>query len=405
MKLLLVTLNFAPELTGIGRYNREMVEWLVQRGHEVQVVCAPPYYPSWRVASGFHASRYQASSSEGVRIVRCPIYVPQKPSGVRRLLHLASFAVTSAPVILWKAVRWKPDCIFLTMPPMACAPAVWLAGRVSGARRWMHVQDLEVDAAFDLGLIRGKTARALLLALERRLMRSFERVSTISRRMHDRLIAKGLDAGRTMLFPNWTDLEAIRPLDAPSVYRAELGLSAHTCVCLYSGTLGLKQGIDLLVEAFVRLPEELDVALVICGDGPARAGLESQQSENRRLHLLPLQPADRLNELLGLGDIQVLPQRSEAQDLVMPSKLANMLASGRAVVACASPGSEMAEVLNGVAVVVPPNDVLALRDALSNLISAPSVRRNLGALGRHRAESLWERVRILQKAFTTAIAD
>jgi colanic acid biosynthesis glycosyl transferase WcaI len=269
----------------------------------------------------------------------------------------------------------------------------------------MHVQDLEVDAAFDLGLIRGQSARAFLLALERRLMCSFDRVSTISRRMHDRLIAKGVDSRRTMLFPNWTDLEAIRPLDAPSSYRTELGLSVDTCVCLYSGTLGLKQGIDLLVDAFAGLPEELDVALVICGDGPARAGLESQKAGNHRLYLLPLQPADRLNELLGLGDIQVLPQRSEAQDLVMPSKLANMLASGRSVVACASPGSEMAEVLDGVAVVVPPSDVLALRDALRHLIGAPGVRRDLGELGRHRAESLWERERILQKAFTTDFAD
>jgi colanic acid biosynthesis glycosyl transferase WcaI len=89
----------------------------------------------------------------------------------------------------------------------------------------------------------------------------------------------------------------------------------------------------------------------------------------------------------------------------MPSKLANMLATGRAVVACASPGSEMAEVLDGVAVVVPPNDVIALRDALRHLIGAPSRRRDLGELGRHRAESLWEKGRILQKAFTTDLAD
>ena len=63
--------------------------------------------------------------------------------------------------------------------------------------------------------------------------------------------------------------------------------------------------------------------------------------------LLPLQPADRLNELLNLADIHLLPQRADAADLVMPSKLTGMMASGRAVLATASPGTQLATVIDG----------------------------------------------------------
>ena len=56
---LIVGLNYAPELTGVGKYTAEMAEALVTEGHDVRVVCAPPYYPQWRIAEGFSAWRYR----------------------------------------------------------------------------------------------------------------------------------------------------------------------------------------------------------------------------------------------------------------------------------------------------------------------------------------------------------
>jgi colanic acid biosynthesis glycosyl transferase WcaI len=53
MKILVYGINYAPELTGIGKYTAEMAETLAATGHEVRVVSAPPYYPEWRIANGF----------------------------------------------------------------------------------------------------------------------------------------------------------------------------------------------------------------------------------------------------------------------------------------------------------------------------------------------------------------
>jgi colanic acid biosynthesis glycosyl transferase WcaI len=53
MKILLYGINFAPELTGIGKYTGEMATWLVAQGHQVRLVTAPPYYPAWAVSPGY----------------------------------------------------------------------------------------------------------------------------------------------------------------------------------------------------------------------------------------------------------------------------------------------------------------------------------------------------------------
>ena len=122
MKLLVYGINFAPELTGIGKYTGEMVAWLAARGHEVRVVTAPPYYPDWSVRPGYSGSRYAREDWRGATVLRTPLWVPRKVTGLKRLVHLASFALSSLPTLLaqW---RWKPDVVWVTEPPLFCAPA------------------------------------------------------------------------------------------------------------------------------------------------------------------------------------------------------------------------------------------------------------------------------------------
>jgi colanic acid biosynthesis glycosyl transferase WcaI len=204
MKILLYGINFAPELTGIGKYTGELAAWLVSRGHDVRVVSAPPYYPAWAVSPGY-SNAYRTEAWQGVRLVRCPLWVPRQPGGAKRLVHLASFALSSLPVMLAQ-VLWRPKLVWVVEPALFCAPAAVAVARLRGARAWLHVQDFEVDAAFDLGLLKGQRIRALVAGVERWLMRRFDVVSTISQRMHQRLLAKGVDAPEARLAVNWVDM-------------------------------------------------------------------------------------------------------------------------------------------------------------------------------------------------------
>ena len=398
-RLLVVALNYAPDLTGIGKYVSEMTEWLATRKQlAIRVVTAPPYYPGWTVHPGYSSLRYKKELVAGVGIYRCPLWVPRTPRGAARVLHLLSFALSSLPVLLWQAVTWRPDIVFVVEPPLGAVPGAWLAARLCGARAWLHVQDFEVDAAFDLGLLRAGMVRRAVLALERWLMRGFDRVSNISERMLAKLLEKGVDQQRVVFFPNWVDMSLIRPLEEPNALRAELSITTETQVLLYSGTMGEKQGLEIVIDV-ARGFQRSNVLFVLCGDGVARDRLQAAAAGLANIRFLPLQPLSRLNELLNLADVHLLPQRAAAADLVMPSKLSAMMASGRPVVATAHVGSDLARISAEGGIVVPPGDADGFGRALRRLLDDEELRHRLGASGRAYALANWERDMVLQRAF------
>ncbi|MDE2401323.1 MAG: glycosyltransferase WbuB [Burkholderiales bacterium] len=385
MKILIYSANFAPEPTGIGKYSGELAEWLVAEGHEVRVVAAPPYYPNWKIAEGYARPYYQHEVWKGARVWRAPLWVPSNPGGLKRIVHLLSFAVTSLPLML-RQVVWQPDVVLTVAPAFVCAPAGWLTARLSGAAAWLHVQDFEIDVAFKMGLMEGRGARQALLWLERRMLRRFDVVSSISARMVEHLRQKGVDEDCIRHFPNWVDVDKVRPLAHVSAYRIELGIAPEATVALFSGTLGSKQGLMVIPQAAELLAHRKDVEFVICGDGAMKAELEAACAHLSNVRLLPLQPVERLSELLGLADIHLLPQSPEAEDLVLPSKLSGMLSSGRPIVATCRDGTEMAQVVSRCGLVVPPDDHAALALAIAALADQPATRRDMGVLARRFAE-------------------
>ena len=399
MRILIVALNFAPELAGIGKYVGDMTAWMGSAGFDVRVVTAPPYYPEWKVRPGYAAHRYGTETLAGAKVFRCPLWVPRQPGGLTRLLHLISFAISSFPLILWQALSWRPQVVMVIEPPLACAPAALLAARLSGARAWLHVQDLEVDAAFDLGVLRKQWLRKLVLSLERGLMRRFDRVTSISQRMLARLREKGVRQEQLGFFPNWVDTDVIRPLIGANELRTAFGVTADTPVLLYSGNMGEKQGLEVIVEVARAFEASTEKALfMLCGDGAARRRIEGAAAGLSNVRFIPLQPADRLNELLNLADIHLLPQRSDAEGLVMPSKLTAIMASGKPVVAGAHRDSDVGRAAATGGIVVPPGDITAFSDAIGKLLGDSAMRDRLGIAGREYAVANWERSAVLRRA-------
>lgn len=381
MKLLLYGINYTPELTGIGKYTGEMAVWLASRGHDVRVVTAPPYYPEWKVSNAHARWRYCYEIQEGVQIWRCPLYVPAKPSGMKRLVHLASFALTSFPMMLRHSF-WRPEVVWVVEPALMCAPGALLTARLSSAKTWLHVQDFEVDAAFDMGIVKAGWLKFLVLGVERWLMRHFDRVSTISTGMLGKLHSKRVFQNTTVLFPNWVNLESISPDEAVGQsMRAELGLTDQARVALYSGNLGEKQGLEYVVDA-ARLLKGTDLIFVICGDGAVKPRLQRMAEGLPNIRWLPLQPVEKLHALLNMPDVHLLPQRKNVADLVMPSKLTGIFASGRPVIAMAEPGTTVYDAVHGRGMVVPPEDARALASALEQLLADNDACDRLGAAGR-----------------------
>jgi colanic acid biosynthesis glycosyl transferase WcaI len=395
-RVLIVALNYAPELVGCAKYTTELAEDLVARGHEVEVVCAPPYYPQWKIGDGYSGAEWRREERNGVILHRVPLYVPPKPTGAKRLVHLASFGASAVPSAVSAALRFRPDLVFAVAPTMTAAAAAWMAAKVSGAKCWLHIQDFEVDAAFDLGLLKNKAARSTALGIERTLLRRFDRVSSISPAMTGLLGRKGVAPERIVELRNWVDVDAVTVLaSSDTAYRKELDIPADRIVALYSGNMAAKQGIEMLGEVAVRVRDAgAPVTLLLCGDGPARVALEATCAGMDNVIFLPLQPMERLGELLGTADIHLLPQRPEAADLVLPSKLTGMLASGRAVVAMAAPDSGLGAEVEGCGLAVEAT-AEAMAAGVLELVAAPEARAAFGRQARLRAEERWRKSEII----------
>jgi colanic acid biosynthesis glycosyl transferase WcaI len=221
-------------------------------------------------------------------------------------------------------------------------------------------------------------------------------VSTISGRMMDRLIDKGIEPERSRLFPNWVDVNRIRPLTHISTFRAKLGIPPTAVVALFSGTLSGKQGLMVIPAAARLLNERLDIHFVICGDGVMKPELEAACKGMDRVHLLPLQDGALLPELLGLADIHLLPQSPDAEDLVLPSKLTGMLSSGRPIIATCNQQTEIASVVSQCGLVVPPENAQELARAIQQLADAPDARALHGKAARQYAEDTIGREAVLR---------
>ncbi|HAU5593292.1 TPA: colanic acid biosynthesis fucosyltransferase WcaI [Citrobacter amalonaticus] len=378
MRILVYGINYSPELTGIGKYTGEMVEWMAREGHDVRVITAPPYYPQWKVGERYSAWRYRREEGDAT-VWRCPLYVPKQPSTLKRLLHLGSFALSSFFPLMAQR-RWKPDRIIGVVPTLFCTPGMRLLAKLSGARTLLHIQDYEVDAMLGLGLAgNGKTGKVaqLATAFERSGLHNVDNVSTISRSMMNKAQAKGVAAEKVIFFPNWSEVARFQNVNDDEVIslRQQLGLPDDKKIILYSGNIGEKQGLENVIAAAEQLREQ-PLVFAIVGQGGGKARLEKMARERglRNVLFFPLQPYEALPALLKMGDCHLVVQKRGAADAVLPSKLTNILAVGGNAVITAEPETELGQLCDhyaGIAVCVEPESVDALVAGITMALTMP----------------------------------
>mgnify|MGYP001088390376 CR=1 FL=1 len=403
MKILVYGINYSPELTGIGKYTGEMVEWMAEQGHEVRVITAPPYYPEWKVAKPYANWRYLQENG-AARVWRCPLYVPRQPSTLKRLIHLTSFAVSSFFPLMAQR-RWKPDRIIGVVPTLFCTPGMRLLAKLTGARTLVHVQDYEVDAMLGLGMAgKGKGGRVAKLAsaFERSNLLNVDNVSTISRSMMNKAREKGVSPERIIFFPNWSEVARFRQVEAANVValKRQLALPDDKKIILYSGNIGEKQGLENVIAAANALREQ-PWLFVIVGQGGGKARLEklAQDQKLDNVKFFPLQPYEALPALLKMADCHLVIQKRGAADAVLPSKLTNILAVGGNAVITAEASTELGELCQtfpGIAVCVEPESVTALTAGIEQALLMP----HTNTVAREYAESALEKESVLTQFMT-----
>ncbi|MBO0933194.1 WcaI family glycosyltransferase [Fibrella aquatilis] len=348
MNLLIYDINYAPELTGVGKYTGEMGSWLAAQGHTVDVITAMPYYPEWRVHPAYRGRGWFTEHIDGVTVHRCPLYVPNKVTSLSRVIHEFSFQLSSFPLWLRRCFSTRYDAVICVAPPFHASLLPVLFAKLTNTPLWIHLQDLQIDMAKELGMFKNGRFIDLLFSAEARMLKQASVVSTISEGMIRKVADKRVLTETPLLFPNWVDETVIRPLPRSQSLRAEFGLSDTDKVVLYSGSLGEKQGLELIMEAARHFQQQPDVKFLIVGSGGGKTRLEAlvQQLQLTNVYFHPLQPYEKLAALLATPDVHLVLQKKSASDLVLPSKLTGMLAAGGCALVSAVPDTTLYDVVS-----------------------------------------------------------
>lgn len=400
MNIILYSINYSPELTGIGKYNGEMAPWLVEQGHNVDVITAPPYYPEWKVHRGYTGSSYSSGQVDGVTVHRCPLYVPKTPSTIKRLLHLISFSWSSAWRLfsLWKK---KPDVVFVLEPTLFCVPFALLFCKLRGSKAILHIQDYEVDAMLGLGMAGNSSGRIgrMAYAVESWLMRRFDKVSSISYSMLDKARVKGTAAERLLFFPNWSDTSFVHPGIDGGGLREKWGVKPDETLVLYAGNIGAKQGLELAIKAAERFRTRTNVRFFLVGSGAYVDTLKAMVFERSltNVEFKPLQAWEDVPAMLSMADVHLVVQRKGAADAVLPSKLTNILSAGGYSVVTAEAHTELGKLADeypGIYTCVEPEDLDAFCEGLERELDRA---QGINTVARGYAEQNLNKETILQR--------
>ncbi len=369
MNILVWGINFSPEQKGIAPYNTAWCEYLVQKGHQVTMLTSFPYYPAWQKIPGDMGKWYRYEVFEGIAVHRCWHYVPKKPSTLKRILHEGSFVVTT----FLRAMRLpRPDVIMVISPPLLLGAAAWLLTCFKRAPFIFHVQDLQPDAAVGLGMMRRSWLVRALYALEKFAYQKATAISAISDGILAAIGEKGIEGSKLIAFPNGVSIPTKLP--APGEFRRRYGYHTDDFLVVYSGNLGVKQGLNILIAAARQLKQR-QIQIIICGDGAQKQELAKAiaASALENVRLLPLQPELHYLEMLIDANLNVITQQSGASGCFFPSKLLKSLALGRPVLTVCDPASELGRFVEeaGCGVSVSPEAPDLLAQQLEELQQSP----------------------------------
>jgi len=353
-RVLLIGGNFSPELTGIGKYNGEMIDMLANLGYDCTVVTSFPYYPHWKVqvpytkTCGWFKKEIKIASRAGshpIKIFRCPHYIPGKPTGLKRIISDFTFCFSAFLKIFQLLFSRKIDYVLVVAPPFQLGLLGVMYKKIKGAKFFYHIQDLQIDAARDFNLIKSEFVINTLFKIEKYILKKADIVSSISEGMIKKIERK--HQREIVFFPNWVDTSLLSPLPDSEKLKSKFGFNESDKIVLYSGAIGEKQGLEAILDAAEAFRGRPGLKFVICGSGPYKEKLQEQKELQKldNVVFLSLQPFELLNAFLNMADIHLVLQKSNAADLVMPSKLTAILSIGGVAVITASKGSSLHDVV------------------------------------------------------------
>lgn len=372
-----------------------MMDWLALRGYDCTVLTTYPYYPYWQVQEPYRKNRFwyktekiRTESGGSLKIIRCPIYVPTEPSGIKRIMLDFSFLLTSFFPLVAILIRRKMNTVIAVAPSFLIGLPAVIYRWIRGGRFVYHIQDMQIEAARDLGMIKSKKIVSLLFGVEKFICRQADIISSISAGMIKKLRVKF--SKEIYFFPNWTSISQFHPLENRAQAKMEFGFDSNDKVMLYSGGIGKKQGLEAIIEAADYFQKDAEIKFVICGSGPYKSVLQAKAEKKglANVYFFPLQPLEKFNNFLNMADVHLVIQKADASDLMMPSKLTSILSVGGLALITANPGSGLYTLVDTyeVGIIAPAENTGALIEAMKLAVSPGKKNQTIRKQARLYAE-------------------
>jgi glycosyltransferase involved in cell wall biosynthesis len=355
-----VGIHYAPDQTGNAPYTTLMAEAIAAAGAEVEVVTGVPHYPSWTVGPSYRRGLRWIERSGSIRVVRVRHTVPNPPRTLGRAIMDASFFGVALPTISGR----RADATIAVTPALAPVAAA-LAGR-RGRPVGALVQDLTGNAAAQSGTSGAVLGRAIARA-EYRLLGACDLVGVVSRDFGTILQSQGIDIDRIIDLPNCTHVSASHRSKREA--RRRLGWDENRFLAVYTGTIGRKQGLEMIVDTARHLPADSNIEFLLVGAGGERPRLEGLSRGISNLRFADSVGAEDYPDVLAAADALLLTERAGVREMSLPSKLTSYAIAHRPIVASVEPDGITGRVLieRGAALVTPAGDVRALAAGIRSI--------------------------------------
>jgi colanic acid biosynthesis glycosyl transferase WcaI len=398
MRILVVSQNYAPEPTGIGPFTTGLAEHFAEVGHDTVVATTFPHYPQWRWQDGTRRLRLLETINR-VQVRRWRVVLPRRPGSTAwRLVFDASVGVG---MLLNSIGVATPDVIVCGSPPIETAFVGIVLGRVWRRPFIIQAQDMPVQAALAVGMLKMGSVTRVALAFEGALYRRAARVVTISERFSRPLQDLGVRTSAITYIPNWVDSNALHPLHPSQSMRARLGAGSEDFLVLHAGNMGGKQALQHVIDAAGSFSDDSRVRIALVGHGPQASNLETEIARRNLLHIriLPLLPQAEVPTMLSAADALLVSQRAEIVDSVLPSKTLSYMASGRPIIAAVDGRSATADLIRAAdcGIVVAPEDAQALADGIKTLLQDRAMCQRMGDNGRTYAVERFSKATVMNQ--------
>jgi len=377
VRFLLFNQFYPPDSAPTGQFLHDVAAMLVQRGHEVEVVCSRRAYDGT-------GGPYLTTRLDGVRVSRVAATGWGRAAPLGRSLDYLSYA--GLAVVRLASVKPRPDLsVALTTPPYI-GLAVGTLSRLRGVPYALWVMDVYPDALAAQGVVkRGSRVFQLLGWLARK-----ERVHAASIVALGPRAARRIDQSQAQSTSLWgperASEEAARRLRRARGWGDEL-------ILLYSGNLGLGHRFGEFIEAARRLGPD-GPRWVFSGTGARRPEVErvaSDSDSTARIELAPPVARAEHAALLQSAQVHLASLSADWQGIIVPSKVIASFCVGRPVIFVGGRDNEAADWIreSGGGWHVEEGDVEGLLAAIQE--ASPDERSRRGAAARRFAETHFDR--------------